>query len=173
MSQPRLGHEHAHPEVIRQQQRGHRLIRREHVARFHAQDFEHAIRRREDFHLAQLCFQFGELGADLGDALRPGAREQQIVPGFGRGNGLFQSLGTGEHPVALRFRDDFLGKEVCRARPISARQFQLRDRALLVHLLEGLDDPVRHRIAVGGRPEGVEADLRVGEVEVVDPPAAR
>ena len=61
--------------VIREQQRGDRLIRREHVADFHAQDFEHAICRRDNLHFSQMRVEFGELGADQREAFGAGAGE--------------------------------------------------------------------------------------------------
>ena len=101
-------------------------IRREHVADFHAQDFQHAIRRRGDFHFAELRVQFGELRADLGDSFGPRAGQQQVVAALGGSDRFFQTLCAGEHPVALGFGDDFFGEEIVGALPIGARQFQLR-----------------------------------------------
>src|SRR5207244_11959109 len=91
-TEPRLGHIDAHPEVLRQNQRGNLAVRAEHVADFDAEHFKRAIAGRGDLHFAKLRVDLGEPGARLLNLLGARAFLELLVTlpsGFGA---FFQSV---------------------------------------------------------------------------------
>ena len=113
--------------MIRQQQSGDLLIGRDDIAHFHAQHFQHAIRRRKDFHLPKLRVQFGQLRFGQRDALGPRAGQQQIVTAFGRGHGLLQGLFAGEGTITLDLGNGFGREEFFRPLAFESGEIELRD----------------------------------------------
>ena len=81
--------------MVGQQQGGDGLVGRQHVANFHAQDLEHAVGWRRNFHFAQLGIQFGQLGAGLSKALGPCAGQKQVVTALRGSHILVQDARAG------------------------------------------------------------------------------
>ena len=125
-----LGHEDAHPEMIRQQQRGDFAIWRNHVANFYAQSFEHAIGRGSHDQLAQLGVHFGQPGAASSEEFRACAGEQQFVAALRGGGGFLQGLHGSKRAVVLGAGDCLLSKKFVGAFCFDAGEIQLRDLRL-------------------------------------------